>query len=98
MDLDGTNDVLMQEEGVIATTETQISSLQHGAPSIILQNNGVPGLVHGSTAQTGRKPSEQPIRDLKRENEVFDQHLTKRKDAPRPAKYEGLPYATLQTG
>lgn len=98
MDLDGTTDVLMQEEGVIETTEVLGSSLQDGIGSIRLQNNGLPSLAHGSIWQAGQRPSEQPVRDVKLDNDVFDQHLTKRRDAPRPAKYGRLPYATLQTG
>lgn len=43
----------------------------------------------------GRTP---PLKGEGVKLEVFDQHLTKRKDAPRPAKYGNLPYATLQTG
>lgn len=97
MDLDSDNDTFMHDGNVIASTEVHETSL-----------NAVPDFnrLQRETSQSTRPrgsvplPTGSPLKGIgaKRDDEVFDQHLTKRRDAPRPAKHSKLPYATLQTG
>lgn len=92
MDLDGSADVLMHDGDVIASTEilgpvTQTSLGFSVRPS---------GARLGST----RESLEPALKGtgVKREADIFDHQLTKRKDALRPPKASHLPYATGQTG
>jgi histone deacetylase 6 len=99
MDLDGDLDTLMHDGEVIASTEA------HASPSRSTANEL-------KKLERERSGSNRSARDsvprskglllkgagIKRGEDVFDYQLTKRRDAPKPAKYQQLPYATAQTG
>ena len=93
MDLDESTDILMHDDEVIASTEPhgQISTASVFKPE-----------DHNSDddAADRHKLSETPLRGegVKRDEDVFDYHLTKREDAPRPPKFDSLPYSSSQTG
>lgn len=94
MDLNGASDTMMHDGDVITSTEfahvTTEPYLDHS--SALPVANGTAG--HFKTSATPTLKGD----GLKRDKDVFDQHLTQLKDAPRPAKFENLPYASAQTG
>ena len=96
MDVDESTDVLMHDgdTSIIASTEphAQIATEALFQPA---------GEDSDGEATELRKPSETPLKGegIKRdESDVFDYHLTKLKDAPRPPKFESLTYSSSQTG
>lgn len=97
MDLDGRPDVQMHDDDdVIPSTEHDLAqALDH---SLKAEPDG----STWTTGEFGRqsKSSEPPLKGVgvRREADMFDYSLTKRKDALRPAKSEHLPYASAQTG
>lgn len=98
MDLDG-DDLLMHDSDVIASTEP------HGPLSHITADLSTrPERDDSETSKLGLESIPKPLgiplkgAGIKREEDIFDYHLTKRRDGPRPAKYQNLPYATSQTG
>lgn len=100
MDLDIEQlDELTHDDNILASTEIHVppvNSLQSNL-NTLARDDSLPR----RTAMDSRPLSSAPALKgvgLKRDEDVFDQHLTKRKDAPRPAKYSKLPYATSQTG
>ena len=98
MDLDDSTDILMHEDDVIASTEPHGPFIQTTTNSLLKPEHDDPeDKVEPEPAQ---KPSGFPLKGegVKREADVYDHHLTKRKDGPRPPKFEPLPYATSQTG
>lgn len=103
MDLDADLDVPMHddEDDVIASTEP------HGPLLHITTDDLSTPLRDRSESEIGKTGFEfqsnlvpVPLKGagVKREGDVFDYHLNKRQDAPRPPKYQNLPYATSQTG
>lgn len=74
----------MPEHGSLFTTTLDPSALEFTAPD---------GFTDSSKALSVLKSS-----GIRRDSNVFDQHLTQREDAPRPPKYGRLPYASGQTG
>lgn len=95
MDLDDSSDVLMHDGNVLASTEdSQLISASTGFAA-------KPGdSDHDQLNQTKTIKSSAPAlrgNGLKREVEA-ELRLKPGEDAPRPAKYKHLPYATAQTG
>lgn len=88
------NDVLMLDEDDINPTE-----LESGRPETVDGR-----FLETQSQQMGTyapgKPSEPPLKGagVRREGETVDLMLSKRKDGPRPAKFQSLPYASAQTG
>lgn len=101
MDLDDDLNELgiMHPESVIASTEAFLPP-----PNSMVGDPNRLAREHSASYRTDRLSTPlsaaHPLKGvgIKREDDVFDQHLTKRRDAPRPAKYPKLPYATSQTG
>lgn len=94
MDVDESTDVLMQDdEEVIASTEVPA----HMQTETLFKPHDDSS---DGTSSEARKPSVTPLRGegVKRDEDVFDYHLTGRASAPRPPKYESLPYSSGQTG
>ena len=100
MDLDGSADILMQDGDVIASTE----SYGRGLTQVIVDSSIKPERDDSDPLSREpkplRRPSEPPLKGkgVTREADVFDHHLTKRRDGPRPAKFHNLPHSTLQSG
>jgi len=93
MDLDDSTDVPMHDGHVMASTEfTQSTTDPYDKDEIrtIAPNGSAVAVKSSNPTLKGS--------GIKRDRDVFDQHLTKLKDAPRPPKFEHLPYATAQTG
>lgn len=96
MDVDEPTDVLMHDgdTSIIASTEphAQIPTESLSKPEEYDSVND---------AAESRKPSEMLLKGegVKRDDtDVFDYHLTERDYAPRPPKFEALPYSSSQTG
>ncbi|KAK6430327.1 Histone deacetylase hda1, partial [Oleoguttula sp. CCFEE 5521] len=90
MDLDDSGDALMDDSEVMSSTEhSGLPTITSGGSSTGLAGTGGNGDTFSSSLS---KPGNSPKPD------VFDQHLTGLKDAPRPPKFRNLPYASLQTG
>lgn len=98
MDLDDTTDVFMHDGDVVASTEIQHRNTQRSLGSPIHLDHDVS--CSPAPADSALKSSTPALKGagIKRDIDVFDQHLTLRKDAPRPSKFKPLPYATAQTG
>ena len=100
MDLDGGPDIPIHVgDEVIASTENPGQFTQIFTDSSL---KPVPGNSIWEREEPGPvpKPLGSPLRGegLKREADLFDHHLTKLKDAPRPPKFKSLPHSTSQTG
>ena len=93
MELDDSLDVPMHDGDVLASTEfTQIAS------DPITKDDFETTISNGSSIVIKSQPPVPNGSGLKRDRHVFDQHLTRLQDAPRPPKFEHLPYASAQTG
>lgn len=94
MDLNGTADTIMHDGDVVTSTEfahmTTDPSLEHSSALPVSNGTVDPFKPSAAPALSGD--------GLKRDKEVFDQHLTQLEDRPRPPKFEHLPYASGQTG
>lgn len=94
MDLGDSQDVQMHDGDVLASTEFAQSSTDPYVKDEIrtVTSNGSDIAVKSTVSPLKGSGIKRHSRD------VFDQHLTRLKDAPRPPKFEHLPYATAQTG
>lgn len=99
MDLEESADVLMHDGEVIASTEPSGHFTGMATESYIKPDDD-DSENERLEPMLARKPSEPPLKGpgQKREADVFDHHLTKRRDGPRPPKFKPLPYASSQTG
>ena len=90
MDLDIGGDTLMEDGHVLDTTEAfdPDSSFRPEEDGVL------------QSTQPFSKPTVPPLNgeSVKGETGTFDYRLTKRQDAPRPAKFAALPYASSNTG
>lgn len=101
MDLDLSNDAHMEDGDILNSTEPEGGVSQSVEQELLKsQTQSPPPLWNRPQDALTKRSLEPPLKGagLKREGDVFDHHLTKRKDAPRPPKFKPLPYATSQTG
>lgn len=95
MDLNGNTDSLMHDDGgVVTSTEFNPAAIEVAS---FEQSSLLPAANGASVKATSVTPALKGS-GLKRDVTVFDQDLTKLKDASRPAKFEHLPYSSAQTG
>ena len=100
MDLDPSNDVDMHDGDVLDSTEPNGTIFQSTEGSLLRPQAPTASWTSRPRETSAKKSLEPPLKGagVKREGDVFDYALTKRKDAPRPPKFKPLPYATSQTG
>ena len=99
MDLDVATDVHMHDGDVLDSTEPN-GDLPQFIDGALLKPESPSETWSRPRETSTKKSSEPPLKGagVRREGDVFDYALTKRKDAPRPPKFKSLPYATSQTG
>ena len=99
MDLDESTDILMHDGDVIASTEPhgQITEMTTGF-SIKPEHENYE--YERTEPEPVRKPLKSSLKGegVRREADVWDYPLTKRRAAPRPPKFPPLPYASSQSG
>lgn len=99
MDLDPGSDVHMQDGEVLDSTEPN-GGVSQSLESSLRKPEASSTSWSRPRDSSVKKSLDPPLKGagLKREGDIFDYALTKRKDAPRPPKFKALPYATSQTG
>lgn len=86
----------MLDDDVLVTTEATFAA-PPGGPKQEVATQEVSDQANGTLSKAST-PAPLKGTGLKRSSEIFTNDLTDRKDAPRPPKYDALPYATGQTG
>lgn len=93
MEVDDANDILMHDGDILTSTESHFHALSDGSPSVKSENG------NASPQELLQKPGASVLKGsgLKLNHGVYTS-LDPRVDRPKPAKFQGLPYSSSQTG